>query len=137
MNAPGSPSSPLQIRYFVSLGRRLDLGPLDVRGKAGAASTPQAADPNLFDDLVRRQFGQALASGGEPIVPQILIQIQRVQVAAVLGRDALLRSQEIADGRLHAGGSTRSDYPRVATGVEPVEESRSPISQPAASHPAA
>ena len=53
MNAPGSPSSPLQMMYLTSPGDGRGELPLHARGEAGAAAAAQAGGEDLLDDLLR------------------------------------------------------------------------------------
>ena len=71
MNAPGSPSSPLQMTYLVSPGCLRDHAPFLAGGKSRAAATAQAGLLDGGDDLLRlkRSAGfQPAASGSKPVL---------------------------------------------------------------------
>ena len=99
MNAPGSPSSPLQMTYLVGWGVLRTVGPFDMRGEPGPAPPAQAAGANLFDDLVRVQFRKAAPQGDETVVPQVFVQVERIDLAAVFGGQMFLRTEKRTDGR--------------------------------------
>lgn len=65
-----------------------------------AAAAAQPAGLHLGDDLVGRQRLQAAAQGDEAVVPQVLVQVERVELSAVLGGQVLLPAEEGADHRV-------------------------------------
>ena len=97
MKAPGSPSSPLQMTYFFSPAAARAGGPFLPRGKAGPAAAPQPARPDLLDDLLGRELFQAVPQGLETVVADVLVQVGRIDLAAILGGHVPLRAKERAD----------------------------------------
>ncbi len=63
MNAPGSPSSPLQMMYFGSPAACADPRPLDPRGKPGPAAAAQAAGRHLLDQVAPAIAPPGIAAG--------------------------------------------------------------------------
>ncbi len=72
-------------------------GPFLPRGKTGPAAAPQPAGPDLLDDLLGREVFQAVPQGLEAVVADILVQVGRIDLAAVLGGHVPLRAKERAD----------------------------------------
>ena len=97
MNAPGSPSSPLQTTYFFSRIRGTHRRPLQMRRKPGPAPAAKAADLDLLDHGLRRKLLDRLLQALEAAVALVLVQVGRVDVAAMLRRDVNLPAQEIGD----------------------------------------
>jgi hypothetical protein len=65
MNAPGSPSSALQMRYFCARGVWRAMFHFCPVGKAGAAATAQAGRQHFVADLFRRHGAKRLGGGAE------------------------------------------------------------------------
>ena len=83
MNAPGSPSSPLQITYFC--GARLDTGqvPLLAGGKTGAAAAAQPGIEDLLADAFGRHVAEHLGQRLVAATGDVLFDALRVDAAAV------------------------------------------------------
>ena len=107
MNAPGSPSSPLQMMYLIVARRGRGELPLHARREAGAAAAAQAGGEDLLDDLLRRHRRERLARGLVAAPRQVLVQALRVDDADVAQGDAVLRLVErdvVGAGDALAGG---------------------------------
>ena len=95
MNAPGSPSSPLQMTYLsgeVARGRR----PFAAGGEARAAAAAQAGEANFVDDLFGRGAVEAFCNAWKPPSDGIH-RCPRDDDAAGFGGDAILAVEEIGD----------------------------------------
>ena len=111
MNAPGSPSSPLQITYLTSPGCRrtarhfCPLGnPAPPRPRkpdfsmaAMSCSGRMRASRAVTVGFPIRRF-QAAPERGEALMGQVFIQVQGIQFAEMFGGDMHLVFQEGADG---------------------------------------
>ena len=93
MKAPGSPSSPLQMMYLTSPGdgARTSIWPV---GKPAPPRPAQARGEDLVDDLVGRHRRERLARGLVAAARQVLVEILRVDDAAVAQRDPRLLAVE-------------------------------------------
>ena len=110
MNAPGSPSSPLQMTYLARRQRAADDGPFGVRREAGAAAAAQAAACEPARRSARASSSvEAASQGRETVVAQVLVEVERIDLAAVLGGQVLLRTEERADRRLRGRRSRGCD----------------------------
>ena len=75
-------------------GRSADDRPF-VRGRiARAAAAAQAGLTHQVNELIRRERGDGTAQRDESVVAQVLVEVGRVEFAAVLGRDADLSIEE-------------------------------------------
>ena len=93
MNAPGSPSSPLQMTYLALSALCPGDRPLAPGGKARAAAAAKARIRDRGDHLFRRRCLQA---GGQRLVAvagEVVVDVQRIDLAAVLEDDALLLAE--------------------------------------------
>ena len=124
MNAPGSPSSPLQTTYFDFALGGADSRPFQAGRKARPAAAAQPARLDLLDDLMRRELFQAAAQRREAVVPQVFVQIERIDLAAMLGGQVLLRPEKRADRPV--AGVDGVPGRRVAgfIGQQPIEPAR-------------
>ncbi len=108
MNAPGSPSSPLQMTYFVSPGCCADHAPF-LSGRETRAAAPAQAGlldgGNNFvlfrDSAFRfaafvRHFRQRL----KPSVRQIFVEVKRIELAEMFRGDVDLLVEKRAHGRV-------------------------------------
>ena len=93
MKAPGSPSSPLQSTYWRARGLPHE-APFGPRGKAGPASAPQPALTDFLDHVGRLHRFQASPQGREAAAGQVLVKVQRIAAAEMLGGDMDLRPEE-------------------------------------------
>src|SRR4030095_15428025 len=84
--------------------RRLDERPFAPRREAAAAAAAEARREDVLDDLVGILLGQHRLEGLEAVALLVVGDVQRMELAVVLGDDVLLPSAELA-------------YPRIA-GVE-------------------
>ena len=99
MNAPGSPSSPLQMTYFwreVALATVFHFRPV---GIARAATATQAAARDLVDHLDGRHVGERLDGSVVPAPRDVLFDALRVLAAAAFEHDAFLAGKERRFGR--------------------------------------
>ena len=94
MNAPGSPSSPLQMMYLVSPGEAAANFHLVPGREPGASAAAQAGGEDLLDDLLRLHGREGLARGLVAAARQVLVQALRVDHADVPEGDAMLRLVE-------------------------------------------
>ena len=94
MNAPGSPSSPLQMMYLSSPGEAARELPLQPVGKPAPPRPrrPEASTSSMI--CLRRHRRERLARGLVAAPRQVLVQALRVDDADVAQRDALLRLVE-------------------------------------------
>ena len=83
MNAPGSPSSALQIRYLIRTGRLDRHVPLDARGEARAAAAPEARGLDHIDRLLGAHGREDLLGRLVPAAGDIGIDVLGVHFAAV------------------------------------------------------
>src|SRR5664279_1135620 len=81
MKAPGSPSSPLQMTYLVSPGWAR---PSSHFRPVGKPAPPQAAFENRADLRGGRHGLEAGVQGQVAVAGQVIVQIERVDFAAVL-----------------------------------------------------
>ncbi len=94
MNAPGSPSSPLQMTYLVASARCPNDTPFRPGREPGAATSAQSTPGDLVDHLVGLEFHQAPTQRPEAVVTEVLLQVQRVEVAEMLRRHVDLPPQK-------------------------------------------
>ena len=94
MNAPGSPSSPLQMTNFLVPCALCDGRPLQPGRVARSAAAPQARPRDLLDDADRRHRGQRVDEGEVAVGGDVLLDPLRVDPAAVLEDDLLLPREE-------------------------------------------
>ena len=137
MNAPGSPSSPLQTTYFDVAGGGADLRPFDAGRKARPAAAAQPALLNRLDDLLGRELFQAAPQGHEAVVPQIFVQIDRIELAAVLRGQVLLRPEERADRAVADVDGVPGDRIAGLVGQQAIEPARGRVARSAAARRAA
>ena len=90
MNAPGSPSSALQMRYFSSLLDCVGELPLDAGREAGAAAAADARVGDLLDDPLGRLLGERHARGLVAAAREVVVDGLGVDDADVAQRDARL-----------------------------------------------
>ena len=91
-----------------------DAPPLLARQEPRAAAPAQAAPANLVNDLFRRPLPQAPLGGPEPAGGQVLIQVQRVNLAEPFGREVLLRAEKRRHRRVaHVQRIARDVLPRL------------------------
>ena len=110
-------------------GGFLRLLPLDVRRKTAAATPAQSAPAHFVDDRRRIEFVQAASQGHKAIVPQVLVQIQGIQVAAELRGNVLLRSEKRAHGLLANVQRVGDHRVFFFIGLELVQPARQPVAQ--------
>ena len=116
--------------YFLSPGGGADLGPLDAGGKAGPAAAAQPALLDLLDDLLGRELFQAAAQGREAVVPQIFVQIDRIELAAVFGGQVQLRPEERAHRAVADVDGVPADRVAGLVGQQPIEPARGRVADP-------
>ena len=107
MNAPGSPSSALQMTYFWSPDGLGHGAPLEARGVAGAAAAAQPAAPMISSRTsVERHLGEDLAQGLIAAVGDVVIEALGIDEAEVLRGDPDLLLEE---GALRLSLRVRAD----------------------------
>ncbi len=131
MNAPGSPSSPLQTMYLGRPGRGADLGPLGAGGEARAAAAAQTAACDKGGSFRGRELLSAVSQRGEAAVGQVLVEVGGVEVAAVFGRDVHLRPEEGGDGRVGGGDAAAVRLCGGGIAAQPVQCGGTGLAQPA------
>ena len=97
MNAPGSPSSPLQMTYFGAPAAWRASGPLARRWGSPPPPRPRrpAADDRVDDLLGRRcRSRQRSRSAAIAVAGAGIVEVQRVDPAAVLEHDAPLLAED-------------------------------------------
>ena len=123
--------------YFGSPGRLADRRPTS--GRSGNPAPPRPRSPlAAISSMIRsgasssRQRLERL----EAVVAQVLVQVGRVELAAVLGGQVPLRAEERADRRRRATSMAcrATGSPRLV-GQQPVEPAGRPRSRPAAASP--
>ena len=90
MNAPGSPSSPLQMRYFSSPGLLCGERPLRAGREPRAAAAADARVGDALDDPLGRLLGQREARGLVAAAREALLDALRVDDPDVAQGDARL-----------------------------------------------
>ena len=106
MNAPGSPSSALQITYFGLTGALRHQLPFHAGRETRAAAPAQAAGFDFGDDLFGLHRGEHLAQRGITVAGDVFLDVFRVNQAAIFEDDLLLfgEESEIALGGDDIGG---------------------------------
>ena len=129
MNAPGSPSSPLQITYLMSLGACWAFCHLMWVGKPPPPRPRRPLRRTSSTILTGSNSCRQRRSAGKPVMQQVLVQIQRVDVATILGGNVLLRTQKGTD-RLIPHIQRVSHYRIILfVGVERIEPARELIAK--------
>ena len=103
MNAPGSPSSPLQMMYFVSPGEAA----ANFRREPGATTTAQTRSEDLLDDRRGSHGGEGRARGRVAAPGEVLVEALRIDDAHVAQSDArllLVEGDIVGAGDAFAGG---------------------------------
>ena len=94
MNAPGSPSSALQMRYFCAAGVSEGDLPLLPGGEARAAAAAQPGGDHRVADLLAGHGGERPGRGGEAAGGQRRVQGGRIDQAAVVEHHPGLPGEE-------------------------------------------
>ena len=84
MNAPGSPSSPLQTTYFRSPHGFCHGAPLQAGRIAAAAAPAQPAFGDLVDHTVGRHFGERRQQRLVAVARDVVVDLFRIDVARIL-----------------------------------------------------
>ncbi len=95
--------------------------PFGPRGKAGPASAPQPALTDFLDHVGRLHRFQASPQGREAAAGQVLVKVQRIAAAEMLGGDMDLRPEEGRHVRLlrpHGMGLRRHSWRIVKETIE-------------------
>ncbi len=114
---------------FLALGGA-DSGPFQPGRKARPAP---AAEPALLDrrnHLLGRERFQTAAEGREPVVPQVLVQIGRIELAAVFGGQVHLRPEKRADRTVADVDGMPGDRIADLVGQQAIEPARGPVAGP-------